>query len=154
MDFLSLFDPSSDGQTTDSTDTETFSSSSDTESLDKLITDQLPPEPQNGNIEYKLKLINPSKQRLDHLVTQMKWRLNEGDGECFYNIGVSDNGFLVGLSSEDMKTSLNTLKCMAVQIGAITSVLKRKMLANGRQCCEVLVQKVSDRRNIEEIRIR
>lgn len=31
----------------------------------------LPPEPQVGNIEYKLKIINPSKQRFEHLVTQV-----------------------------------------------------------------------------------
>ncbi len=40
----------------------------------------LPPEPQTGNVEYKLKLVNPSDQRLEHLVTQMKWRLREGQG--------------------------------------------------------------------------
>lgn len=90
--FLSLFDPS-DGQT-DETDTETFSS--DSESLDKMHDNlwQMPPEPQFGNIEYKLKLINPSKQRLDHLITQLKWRLNEGNGEAIYEIGVTDSGEL------------------------------------------------------------
>ena len=31
----------------------------------------LPPEPQMGNIEYKLKLVNPSATRLEHLVTQV-----------------------------------------------------------------------------------
>ena len=31
----------------------------------------LPPEPQNGNVEYKLKLTNPSSQRFEHLVTQV-----------------------------------------------------------------------------------
>jgi GTPase len=41
----------------------------------------LPPEPQQGNIEYKLKLVNPSSHRLEHLVTQMKWRLREGQGK-------------------------------------------------------------------------
>lgn len=147
MDFLSLFDPSDETQT-DETDTETFSSS-DTESIDA----KLPPEPEYGNIEYKLKLINPSKQRLEHLVTQMKWRLNEGDGECFYQIGVSDNGVMNGLSNEDMNMSLKTLKTMACQLGAIISILKRKHLNNGRTCCEVLVRKMSDRKNIEEIRI-
>lgn len=86
--FLSLFDPS-DGQT-DETDTETFSS--DSESLDKVLGNHLPPEPQFGNIEYKLKLLSPSKQRLDHLVTQLKWRLNEGNGEAIYEIGVTDSG--------------------------------------------------------------
>lgn len=150
MDFLSLFDPS-DTQT-DETDTETVSSDSD--SIDKLISEtKLPPEPEYGNIEYKLKLINPSKQRLDHLVTQMKWRLQEGDGECFYQIGVSDNGNLHGLSNEDMNISLNTLKVMANQLGATTSVLKRKILSSGRTCCEVIVRKFSDTKNIEEIRI-
>lgn len=38
----------------------------------------LPPEQEQGNVEYKLKLINPSPNRLEHLVTQMKWRLEEG----------------------------------------------------------------------------
>lgn len=36
----------------------------------------LPPEPQSGNIEYKLKLVNPTEQRIQHLVTQV---LNCGD---------------------------------------------------------------------------
>lgn len=31
----------------------------------------LPPEPQAGNIEYKLKIVNPTKQRFEHLVTQV-----------------------------------------------------------------------------------
>ena len=38
----------------------------------------LPPECEEGNVEYKLKLINPSQSRFEHLVTQMKWRLREG----------------------------------------------------------------------------
>ena len=38
----------------------------------------MPPEPQEGNIEYKLKLIDPTPERLVHLATQMKWRLAEG----------------------------------------------------------------------------
>lgn len=49
----------------------------------------LPPEPEQGNIEYKLKLVNPSCQRFEHLVTQMKWRLKEGHGEAIYQIGMS-----------------------------------------------------------------
>lgn len=59
-----------------------FSHSSNDDSEDRL-----PPEPEQGNIEYKLKLINPSSQRFEHLVTQMKWRLQEGHGEAIYQIG-------------------------------------------------------------------
>lgn len=41
-------------------------------------TQSLPPEVEEGNVEYKLKLINPTPNRLQQLITQMKWRLKEG----------------------------------------------------------------------------
>lgn len=46
-------------------------------------------------------------------MTQMKWRLQEGRGEAVYQIGVEDNGLLVGLSEEEMRASLKTLRRMA-----------------------------------------
>ncbi len=110
----------------------------------------LPPEPQAGNVEYKLKLVDPTKQRFEHLVTQMKWRLREGQGEAIYEIGVADDGFLHGLSQsfrppsvvssemnvhffltfrtadEEMEASLETLSGMARRLGAHTAVLRRR----------------------------
>ena len=68
---------------------------------------------EEGNIEYKLKLLNPTASRFEHLVTQMKWRLQEGHGEAIYEIGVADSGALRGLSTGDMEDSLTTLKKMA-----------------------------------------
>lgn len=47
------------------------------------------------------------------MVTQMKWRLQEGRGEAVYQIGVEDNGLLVGLAEEEMRASLKTLHRMA-----------------------------------------
>lgn len=70
-----------------------------------------------GNIEYKLKLVNPTESRFEHLVTQMKWRLQEGQGEAIYEIGVADNGFLKGLSDQEMIDSIATLKRMADRYG-------------------------------------
>lgn len=46
-------------------------------------------------------------------MTQMKWRLQEGRGEAVYQIGVEDNGLLVGLAEEEMRASLKTLHRMA-----------------------------------------
>jgi len=65
------------------------------------------------SIDWQLKLVNPSLTRLEHLVTQMKWRLQEGQGEAIYQIGVEDCGMLAGLSDTDMKASLETLQKMA-----------------------------------------
>lgn len=62
-----------------------------------------------------MKLVNPSESRIEHLITQMKWRLEEGEGEAIYEIGVEDNGLLVGLSKSDMDASMQTLQTMAVR---------------------------------------
>ncbi len=57
--------------------------------------------------------MNPTDSRIEHLVTQMKWRLQEGQGEAFYEIGVEDKGILAGLTDEEMSASLDTLDRMA-----------------------------------------
>lgn len=43
----------------------------------------------------------------------MNWRLKEGSGEAIYEIGVSDDGLLCGLSQDDLDSSLETLRKMA-----------------------------------------
>lgn len=93
--FLHLFDPQNDKdlrkrQWDDSENEGNGLSDCDTSSADEDQEDRLPPEPEQGNIEYKLKLINPSSQRFEHLVTQMKWRLREGHGEAIYQIGINN----------------------------------------------------------------
>lgn len=40
----------------------------------------MPEEDDFGNVEYKLKLANPTIERVEHLTTQMKFRL----GVIFY----------------------------------------------------------------------
>lgn len=115
--------------------------------------EMLPPEPQLGNIEYKLKLINPSTQRFEHLVTQMKWRLREGHGEAIYEIGVSDSGHLHGLCDSDMSASLETLRKMAHKLGASTTILRRKSVVSRRSVVEVLVRKIPDDQHNIEVRV-
>ena len=41
----------------------------------ETTTASLPPEPALGNIEYKLKLVNPTRHRFEHLVTQVRIHL-------------------------------------------------------------------------------
>ena len=38
-----------------------------------ILPDQLPKEPQEGNIEYKLKLVNPNHERFKRLVSQVSF---------------------------------------------------------------------------------
>ncbi|OAF67725.1 hypothetical protein A3Q56_04541, partial [Intoshia linei] len=58
------------------------------------------PEPSLGNVEYKRKLTNIGDERLKHLITQMNWRIGEGNGKAIYMIGIDDDGSIVGLDMD------------------------------------------------------
>merc|ERR1719495_2373986 len=116
----------------------------------------LPPEPQQGNVEYKLKLVNPTNQRMEHLVTQMKWRLREGQGEAIYEIGVEDNGLMTGLCDVDMDSSIETLREMARRLEATIQVLRDRVVVTEegpRYVAEILVRKVPDDQQAIELRV-
>jgi hypothetical protein len=85
---------------------------------------KLVPESDDGNVEYKMQLLNPSPSRFARLVTQLKWRLLEGGGQAYYELGVADSGDLVGLCRDEMEKSLETLEMMAGEIGASVIVVK------------------------------
>ncbi|WKY12143.1 hypothetical protein Q1695_003601 [Nippostrongylus brasiliensis] len=118
----------------------------------------LPPEMELGNIEYKVKLVNPSSSRLQHLITQMKWRLREGQGEAIYEVGVEDGGKMSGLSDVEMEASLMTLKAMANALDASMVVLTEKDVtprgsSSRRSVVEVLVRKVPESQQFIELRL-
>lgn len=179
MDFISLFDPNDSIESNNNQKSDNYNNGKKNfrkknkkkkvtlqQQTDQLQRDEdnvnivldldqgiLPPEPQLGNIEYKLKLINTSTQRFEHLVTQMKWRLREGKGEAVYEIGVLDSGLLRGLNNADMAASLDTLKKMANKLGATTTILRRKVVSSKRSVAEVLVRKIPDDQNSIEVRV-
>ncbi len=73
-----------------------------------------PAEIEDGNIEYKRNFNNVTESRLNHLTAQMNWRINEGNGICYYYIGICDNGKLYEhLSQEEIDYSLDIIKLMA-----------------------------------------
>lgn len=120
---------------------------------DYMFDTQLPREIETGNIEYKLKLVDKSADRFSRLVTQLKWRIAEGNGQAIYEIGVSDNGAVVGLTKQDLDASLSTLRRMAEEIRAECTILRQLTLRNSLSVAEVKVQeKVIDDKN-QEIRI-
>ncbi|NHK32240.1 MAG: elongation factor 1-alpha [Asgard group archaeon] len=101
-----------------------------------------------GNIEYKLKLIDPTATRFEHLVTQMKFRLQEGQGEAIYEIGIEDSGYPKGLSDEELEMSINTLEKMAKKLIADISVLRTREGESGK-VAEVLVRKIAEEEFLE-----
>lgn len=92
------------------------------------VATPLPQEVEEGNVEYKLKLVGVTPARLQHLITQMNWRLNEGSrgsdgrGEAIYQLGFEDNGHPLGLSDQDLRFSIQTLRDMAEFVNAYFTV--------------------------------
>ena len=75
----------------------------------KEEVEHLDQEDDYGNVEYKLKLVHPNQERIEQLTTQMKFRLQEGNGEAKYVIGVEDDGTPKGLSFQEMYRSLSII---------------------------------------------
>eukprot|EP00924_Labyrinthula_sp_SR-Ha-C_P000143 maker-scaffold_39-snap-gene-2.79-mRNA-1 protein AED:0.00 eAED:0.00 QI:51/1/1/1/1/1/2/23/666 len=78
----------------------------------------LPPECEEGNVEYKRKLSDDRPDRFIKLVSQLKWRIKEGQGKCYYFLGVEDNGKKIGIDKVNMEKSLKTLHKMAKAVKA------------------------------------
>ncbi|GAA6061837.1 hypothetical protein JCM10212_000754 [Sporobolomyces blumeae] len=86
----------------------------------------MPEVDEQGHIEYKLKLLRPtSLHRLERLITQLRWRLVQGGGRAVYELGVLDNGVLVGLEGCEMRESLETLGTMLSGLGGGLVSIKR-----------------------------
>jgi GTPase len=58
------------------------------------------------------------------LTTQLHWRLNEGKGEAFYEIGVRDNGEAVGIPLASMVKSVRTLARMCQVLNAELEIVR------------------------------
>jgi GTPase len=107
---------------------------------------------QEGNVEYKYHLLAPCEARLQHLITQLKWRLQEGQGEALYEIGVSDDGTCRGLSEADLAASLETLNKMAAALSATATVIRRLQGKEG-YIAEVLVRQACSDGDFIDVRI-
>ena len=83
------------------------------------------PENDSGNLEYKLKLVSLSNNRFNELCTQMKYRLDEGDNECIYKIGINDNGSIQGLSRSEYNTTYENIRSIVKNVNA--SIINHNM---------------------------
>ncbi|WWC66084.1 uncharacterized protein I303_108706 [Kwoniella dejecticola CBS 10117] len=81
-----------------------------------------------GFIEYKLKLIDPTPERFERLITQLMWRLKQGRNEAIYELGLADDGTVIGLPRSQMDASLRTLELMASEVGATVIILREIVL--------------------------
>lgn len=97
-------------------------------------------ENEEGNVEYKLFLKPKNEDRIKELISQMGYRLNEGNGECVYILGITDLGEPIGLKKDEFDSSMKYLKIM--------------LTANNSNIVSTFEKKITDERTMYEILIR
>ena len=97
-------------------------------------------EKDDGNIEYKLRLCSLNSSRIEELITQMNYRLIEGNGEAIYEIGIKDDGFPEGINKTEFDESIKNVKSIALQCNANCNIISQKEISSGKFVSEVLVR--------------
>ena len=131
-----------------------FSNAESSQNAELVDSHHLGQEQEDGAIEYKWKLIRPQPDRMQHLITQMRYRLGEGSGECVYEIGVEDSGDPRGLSEEELIESVSTIFIMAKQLEAAVSIQSIKQGTAGKVATLCVKEKEKPHFNImDDLRV-
>jgi len=111
---------------------------------DEVFPAGLPAECDEGDTEYKLHLCGLDSAHLERRATQLRFRVIEGSGECFYFLGVHDNGTVEGLSDEEFAESVTNLNKIAASLDYIVLQLSTQILAKtGKKAGHFLVREAN-----------
>ena len=107
------------------------------------------PEDDYGNEEYKLLLTDKSRDRVDQLTTQMRFRMSEGGGECTYHLGVKDDGTVEGITEDEYsETFLYLDKIARSNKYTITSIYEKEV-SKGKKVYELLIREQNENKYID-----
>ena len=117
--------------------------------MTEIYNNHRSPENEFGNIEYKRFLISKTKERIQEISSQMRFRVEQGEGEAIYVIGVSDNGCAVGVTDEEFTESFNNLSLAARENMYSITILSTNTLGNTKKVCELLVREKNEQKYID-----
>ena len=76
-------------------------------------------------------------------MTQLNYRLNEGGGEAFYELGITDDGIPVGLTDEEASESLAIIEKITERLGAKFMIVRKEKASRG-YVYELLIRRTLD----------
>jgi len=107
------------------------------------------PESNDGNIEYKLKIIYKDDERISSLATQMRYRCLQGEGECIYNLGIEDDGTITGMTDEEYKETLENINLIATKNNYSVTILSSNETKDSKKVYEVLIREIHENKHID-----
>lgn len=100
-----------------------------------------------GNIEYKWKLVNIKTNKKRKLITQMNYRLREGNGKCIYAIGFKDSGKSIGITYKELdETIFNLIDSINEICADIYKLII--FIDNNLYCAKIFINKKIDYNDI------
>lgn len=102
----------------------------------------MPPEDDEGSNEYKFRLIDLTANQKAHMASQLKYRIYSGEncGQAIYNIGLTDDGFPLGLSERELELSLKSLEEIVTSVDAVICSVERHEVTHHADSEEDLVR--------------
>jgi len=112
--------------------------------------EKIDPESDYGNKEYKLKLVTDTIDRVDRLMSQMRYRMNEGGGECIYYLGVTDTGGLMGITDQEYNQTMEIFNKIVEKNNFSFTLLSEKQVSEEpRKIYEFLVREVNKSKYVD-----
>lgn len=117
----------------------------------------IPPEIEDGNIEYKQRLDQKDKNKIKKMASQMLWRLNEGKfntgkSQAHYFIGINDNGDIAKMYEDVINISIEIINEVAQRCKAEISNID-KIYINEYCVAEIIVCRRANGNFIKESRV-
>jgi GTPase len=117
--------------------------------IEASAVERMSPESDDGNKEYKLKLLRSGPEAIDHIATQMRYRLDEGHGEALYTLGVTDTGGIIGLTADEYKTSKEVLDEVAKKNNYTLTCVSEHKVSHDKTMYEFLVREKNHNKYID-----
>jgi len=86
---------------------------------------KLSPENDDGNIEYKRHLYDLKGIKLEKLVSQMQFRMREGNGVCYYCLGVNDNGTIYNMTNLEKIETIENILMVITKLNYVVSKFEK-----------------------------
>jgi len=80
-------------------------------------------EPDTGNLEYKLTLIDINNYKFEKYSTQLLYRIIEGNGYAIYILGITNNGIIIGINKDDMYKTINIFNKICDNVNCIIKLI-------------------------------
>lgn len=120
---------------------------------------KLIPEPdKSGNVEYKLRLDRKETAKIDNMVSQMLWRMNEGKNqfgryEAHYILGIKDDGNFSDMNERALDTTVNIFRGITKKANSKIISEKTYVFPGNKMITHIVVRKEFPERNVPEANV-